>query len=801
MGGACADGQLRADSVSQMESHGGLNASAKRPVFLVPITPGDAGAYARYLMAIPAAVSANGKPVVLAVEPENPWRPELIDLLKRYGPTELVAVGSLKQGGEKLAELKGASVGVAVSTASLDATACELAGKFFSKPQSVVACTFEDRASALQAATLAGRLGVPLVPCTSDGFSPLVQETLRKLGIKTVRTVGADAPALVAGFEVELLATASDVAACLERTLAGHGEGDAKTVAYVAAVNASDQHVAHAKDLSLAAAVLAVGRGGAIAPTPEDVQWKQPVATDSEVLESPPGAHASSKGWRLGTFGDGVDAGSSAIRFVTGFDPATGRAFMQMDVNGNGQFGDAGEGPLFTGSEIEIGGRKFAISLDADEHTRAKSVWLTSPTASEIVESIAKVRSAVSKKPQTLCIVGWPDTLPMAIISDTFGIDTDLVSDVPLAQTDDDPFVDLAYARFIAEDVYSATLVACRGLIEGEFADRAYADRFATAEWTNPVQPVIGEVGFETTGHHAGGHVIDGASPLTGAGWILHAAHSMWTILGETYAADSSVLLSPCLVQTDGCSVAALDMDKDRKSVAARMLRNGAMAFAGSARRNTAQGELFASEFTNAIAAGQSVGEAHQRAVNRAVVAMLARNESGGGIYKYQLHIASTYGDPGVVFTRGGSVESARVASAAKAKPAHMEVDGSSASVVMTGPWHRMEYAPLEEWGCTAPKLYTWRAQGVGAESTWYPPEKRNQDQLVFTAEARTKQAVTGVEAMDDANGEWGFDGKSYIDVHEDGTRSIYWRVKLIDFDMNRGEIRMQRERAAFRLK
>jgi hypothetical protein len=388
----------------------------------------------------------------------------------------------------------------------------------------------------------------------------------------------------------------------------------------------------------------------------------------------------------------------------------------------------------------------------------------------------------------------------MAIISDTFGIDADLVSDVPLAQTDDDPFVDLAYARFIAEDVYSATLVACRGLVEDDFADRSYADRFATAEWTNPVQPVMGGLGFESAGHHPGKHVIDSASPLTSAGWILHAAHSMWTILGETYAADSTVLLSPCLVQTDGCSVAALDMDKDRKSVAARMLRNGALAFVGSARRNTAQGELFASEFTNAVLAGQSVGEAHRTAVNRTTVAMLARNEAGGGIYKYQLHIASTYGDPGVVFKRGGSVESAGGERAARARPASMEVDGSSASVVMTGPWHRMEYAPLEEWGCTAPKLYTWRAQGVGAESSWYPPEKRNEDELVYTAEARTIEPVTSVEATDDAGDEWGFDGRSYVDLHEDGSRSIYWRVKLIDFDMNSGEIRRQRGRAEFRL-
>jgi hypothetical protein len=315
--------------------------------------------------------------VILAVDREDPWRPELLDFLGRYQPTTVVAVGPLKTPGPQLP-----GVLVSIDAGSSEALACELARRFFSKPGRAVLCTFTDRASALQAAVLAGRLAVPLLPCTPDGITRQVESALLELGVEQVMAVGADSPRAIEHFRVERFSSAADVAKFLESA----GE----RVKYVAAVNANDGEVPHAKDLSLAAAVLAVGRGGAIAPTPEDVEWKRPVSTESEVIESPPGAHASSKGWRLGTLGEGSSSRDVATGFVTGFvtgfDPATGRAFMQMDMNGNGHFGDGGEGPLFTGSEIEIGGRRFAISLDADEHTRAKSVWLTSPTASEIVD-------------------------------------------------------------------------------------------------------------------------------------------------------------------------------------------------------------------------------------------------------------------------------------------------------------------------------------------------------------------------------------------------------------------------------
>lgn len=746
--------------------------SGARVVFLVPVRAADTNI--TFLSAIPAAVAANGTPVVLAVDPSHPWRPELLDFLRRYQPDQIWTLGAIEEPGAQLAgSLR------SIDADSPEAIACELAERFFGASREAVACTFVDRAAALGAAVLAGRLGVPLLPCGRDGFSDDVASLLRTLGVERVFLVGRDLPAEIPGTHVERLLDATDVAGCMDRR--------GLKVRYIAAVNAADGHASPARELSLVAALLAAGREGAIAPTPEDVQWKHAVAASSEVQGTLPGARPSGSGWRRGTLGDG----ETARDFVTGVDPASGRAFLQYDANGDGGFDGPGEGPLVTGDEVVIAGRRFAISLDADEMARGDSVWLTSPTASEIVGAVRRVRTAAQPPADTLCLVGWPQTLPMAIVGDAIGIDADLVSDVPLAQTDEDPFVELSFARFLAEDLCSGSLLACRGLVVADLADRSFAGRYATAEWANPSQPLFESVGMVSGGHHAGESVIDPSSPLTGVGWILHSSHSMWTELGTTCAWDSEVLLSPCLVQSDGCSTAALDMDPEHRSVAARLLRNGALAFVGHARRNTAVGEIFTSEFTNAVLAGQTLGQAHRSAINRMTVAALARGQASNGVYHYQRHIATAYGDPAVSFVRPptGGLAAAR-----------LEIDGAHATVVMTGPWLRSDYEPLAEWGSTATRIYTWRAIGVGAESSWYPPENRNQDELVFTAEARTTREVMGVEAIGDPEARWGFDGSVFFDHHEDGSRSVFWRVRLIDFDMTTGIVRAQRDRAEFRL-
>src|SRR5690606_16865906 len=107
-----------------------------------------------------------------------------------------------------------------------------------------------------------------------------------------------------------------------------------------------------------------------------------------------------------------------------------------------------------------------------------------------------------------------------------------------------------------------------------------------------------------------GPQMIASDSPLTNVALIQHASHAMWTEMGKTYAWNSEVLLAPALIDSSGCSTAALDMDPEHRSVPARMLGNGALAFVGNKRRGTAQQALFRSEFMNAIFDGESIGSA-----------------------------------------------------------------------------------------------------------------------------------------------------------------------------------------------
>ena len=85
-------------------------------------------------------------------------------------------------------------------------------------------------------------------------------------------------------------------------------------------------------------------------------------------------------------------------------------------------------------------------------------------------------------------------------------------------------------------------------------------------------------------------------------------------------------------------------------------------------------------------------------------------------------------------------------------------------------------------------------------ENWWFGPEKRNQEALFLTAEVRTRRAVDSVEPLDEPPAPLGWTGGCYVDEHADGSRSLYWRARLIDFDMARGEVRAEVDRLRFRL-
>ena len=178
-------------------------------------------------------------------------------------------------------------------------------------------------------------------------------------------------------------------------------------------------------------------------------------------------------------------------------------------------------------------------------------------------------------------------------------------------------------------------------------------------------------------------------------------------------------------------------------------------------------------------------------AQNRVILTTLEKGETANGPFHYQLYNHAVFGDPALQLglTRSNAE-----------RPAHIEQRARRVTVFAPERWHRFEYEPLAEWGCPFPHLYTWRGAGAAVENSWYDAEKRNDGILYINVEARTRRRVTTVEAIGEVPAPLGWTGSCFVDEHADGSRSLYWRVRMIDGDMKTGNLRAQVDRLEFRL-
>jgi hypothetical protein len=440
-------------------------AAPTRLVFLAPVSERVSPEDDVFLSAVAAAAS-NGKPVVCAVDANSPWRPELLDYLRRYKPDRVVWLGP----GPKGETPPGVALAVMAVDTALEG-ACKLATTSWRRSSKAVAYNTEDRACALSAAVLAARMRVPLFPCSPDGLPDKVQQCIAQLGVTRLLVVCAPAvqrPPKVR-LSVEHLADALAVARRLAR--------ERLAVDYLAVAHPLEGGNGGVPRISLSAVLLAAGRGGAVVPLPFDTTWKRRFATGKPVARAPEGAGPSKAGHRVGM----IEVHGTARAFAVGQDTANDRWWAQFDLNGDGRFDGPGEGPIRTGGVVAIGDTRYVVDLDVLENERGSAVWLTAPTPGDIVELIGQYRNAIGRDPRYLCLAGWPEAVPLAIAGNAQGTDADLVTDHPYAQTDADPFVDLAFARFVAEDVASGTLLACRSLTFDEISDRALAATYAMA--------------------------------------------------------------------------------------------------------------------------------------------------------------------------------------------------------------------------------------------------------------------------------------------------------------------------------
>ncbi|MFK5957152.1 MAG: C25 family cysteine peptidase [Planctomycetota bacterium] len=726
-------------------------AKVDRVLFVVPLGEQASWQDDAFLAAIPAACAlGRGEPMVLAISEQGPWRPEVLDFISRYAPNQIYGIGVSE------ALLQNPAVASIKNLRAENATDAALAVSQLAWTQSagVVFYDPQEVGSGLVASALAARLKQPLFPCRKGVFANSVRQRCQELKVQHGIFVGQGKAPKLGKLVIKRLKDAVAVTQWMRR--------NNLPVEYLAVVNPTLQRDERNQALALCAPLLAAGRNGVVVPLPTETRWK--LRFDAE----------SSKGL--------IQIGKRKTTFELGQQEATGKWWARI--------GKAKE-KLHTGDVIKIGKTSWTVDVDADETARGQALWLTSPTTAEIQAELQRYIHAAKQPPQYLCLVGWPEAIPMAIIADGQGIDADLVSDLPYAQTDDDPFLEFAHARFLSTDMAAATLLACRGFARDDFADRSWERCFATAEWESSGRGSLEAAGFRFIGHHPGDAPIQKSSPLTQAGVIVHGSHAMWTVMGQTYAWNTSTLLAPAIVETAGCSTASLDQDVEHRSVAAQLLRNGAVAFVGNTRRGIAEQDLFRSEIWNALLSGSTLGEAQRKALNRTLVAVLEKDQSQGGAYFYQYYNHAVLGDPALQLHLQSTHPSAS---------AHSEINGKRVTVFSPESWIRTAYAPLEEWGCKFSKLYSWRGAGVGVESTWYDPEKRNQEALLYTVEVHTRSKVDAVKPLEDTEAPLGWTGSCFIDYHADGSRTLYWRVRFIDFDMTSGEIKAQFKKLEFRL-
>jgi hypothetical protein len=769
--------------------------AASRTTLLVPLPAEPAWQDMAFLAAVPAATVVNdGAPSLVALDASCALTPETLDYIRRYRPDAVHLIGDAPGG-----LVVGGRPGVVLRAGSADEAACRLSAQFWRTCATAVICPGDDYEAGLVAAPLAARLRAPLLFAGAQGLSQQTAQELRRLQVRELILVGKPAGGVQSlkpvTEQVTELPDARDVMAWARKR--------GPPVTYVAALNPLDRSRTVIKKLSLSGALLAAGRGGLVAPLAVEVRWKIPFNGTEMKGELPAGLPASETRPKSGR----IVLGDREHAFILTGKPKERDLKVNIDLNADGVCTGPGEGPFATGDTVEMDGRRYGITLGTENGPGKADVRLTWPTAEQLAGDLRRYYEALGAPPEHLCLVGFPDAVPQAIVG-RGGLVEELTSDLPYANTDDDPFAEIGVARVIAESASFATLFASRVLTYTALLDAEWKDRACQARWENTYGKLFENVGFDAAYRHTEENLkwvvppepgkkgkraqtFEPDSPLARCAVLAHMDHSWWHELGHTFAWDADVLLAPVVVESGGCLTAALDRETDNRSVIARLFRMGAVAFAGNARPGCAQQELQRMEFWNGVLAGQTLGQAHRRSINSARVTILDRKEGAGGAYGYQLRIRTQFGDPAFAL---------RVPHAPTSSPARVEVDGDRVTVHAPKQWWPVKMFVPEDWKKWAGKdLSVIRGAGTYALRTWCSDEY-DREEIYMTAELTTRRRVARIEQVQKPPSPLGWNGSFHADEHADGSRTYRWAVRLVDFDQVKGRIVNAVERLEYRV-
>lgn len=736
-----------------------------------------------YLAAVPAACKANdGCAPVIALGVPGPIPREVADYLRRYQPDEVCHVGA-----KPLASAPKSGKLRELPASSADAAATALATTFWNSSERVVLCRHDDYGSALMASTLAARLRVPLLVCGDEGLSPQATEAIRRLKVNERLFVGT-APG---GLHATVL---PDVRAVLSWM-----KTQKLDTSYLALVNVRDRSATSIRKLSLAAPVLASARDGMVIPLDREVRWREPFKATPVKGTVPQGIPVGKNPPKRGI----IKLPEGEVSYLLSFGTGGKNRFLHLDLDGDGAFDGPGEGPFKRSCEVQLLGKPR--NLDFGKKRGTKSDLTVSTGSAESICRELRELYAETGTPRYLCIVGFPDAIPQAILPHSA---TDMTSDLPYGNADDDLFSEIAVGRIIGESVTFATLHASRVVTYDSLLDPAWSGKAGQARWENTMIHNFENAGLDASAFHDSQHLAwieppaEGKkgkkarsfppdSPLTQVAFLTHMAHSWWKDIGQTYDMDSTVLLAPTVVESGGCLTATLDYEPDFRSVISRLFRNGAVSFVGQTRPGIAHQEQQRAQFWNSLLAGGTLGDAHRNAQNSMTVTVLETGQTNGGPDYYQLHIRSLFGDPAF---------RPHLPSRLRSAPARVEVTDRLVSVHAPQTWWPVKMRVPEDWKQWADKpLYVLRGAGTYPHRYWCR-EQYDREETFANAELTTRRKVKSITQVQEPPQPLGWTGKHTVDENLDGTRTYRWRVRLADFNQQSGKIISKRDRFDYRV-
>jgi len=664
---------------------------------------------------------------------------------------------------------------------SADGVACYLAENFWTLAGKVVLCDGEDYKNALAASALAARLEVPLLYFDeSAGLSGAALDVIdNDLECSTALTVSGNSSVTgqLSGIGVSQTLLADDKA--IIAWMANNGY----PVDYLATTNVKDRTIGNARKSSLAAALLAAGRNGAVAPLSYDADFNHSFMHESETTSRPKGAATSADGnYLLGT----MTLNGGTYSYVITLSK-TSREFadqVNIDFNHNRNYGDPGE--LIKRADIvDINGKCYSVGISTYNGLWYGDLRLTYPCYEQINEDLAQFYDKIGHHPKYLAIVGFTDVFPFGITHSAMYNSVDYhITDQVFANVDSDPFYEIATGRIVGENVTFVTLFAARCLTYSDLVDLSWAQNmchvcpigaeFRSRFYTAPNQ-------FENCGFNVENWYSVSPRDRTKYGVFVQDEHGWpFGIEPPTFG-----LIAPCVVETGGCNIGAVDENyydsswRDWKTFNAVVLaRQGAICLNASVRGTPATKDFGRDNFYKAILYdGATLGEARLHELNSMVI-----NQS----HYYHINGNVFYGDPAVkIYTPPVK---------ATCDAAHVTVNGNTLTVHGPGTY----WVDFAEIWFDPDGRYVYAAPGLGGSIYDYSDDDPAQ---TFIATYTTDLQIISMTQESGVPSPLGWKNALYmIDEHYDNTRTIYWQVRFDDFDYENGVFNKTIDRIHYKL-